>query len=165
MNAAQQASHNRGYHSKCHPADCDFAARRQVLNKLGGPMPAEKYPTPGEQLEDPPRKKTPRGEVLFEAESLINGDRNNQYGPPAQDFDRTARLWTAEFEHLLKEGMSFQGHHVALAMALLKISRLAWSPGKRDSWVDGAGYLGCGFECAQNEAKIDIGELKEDDDS
>jgi hypothetical protein len=33
----------------------------------------------------------------------------------------------------------------------VKISRLMWTPAKRDSWVDIAGYAGCGFECAVNE--------------
>jgi hypothetical protein len=35
---------------------------------------------------------------------------------------------------------------------LLKTSRLAWTPTKRDSWVDDAGYAGCGYECALEEA-------------
>jgi hypothetical protein len=31
-----------------------------------------------------------RSQILADAEQLINGDRNNAYGPPSQDFERTA---------------------------------------------------------------------------
>jgi len=34
----------------------------------------------------------PRTRILTEADRLINGDRNNQYGEPHQDFARTAQM-------------------------------------------------------------------------
>ena len=37
----------------------------------------------------------PRSDMLHEANRLITGDRNNQYGPPTQDFARTAALLNA----------------------------------------------------------------------
>lgn len=86
-----------------------------------------------------------REKLLDEAKHLITGDRNNQYGPPHQDFTRTASLWTAlGFEF---NGRPVESHHVALAMIQLKSSRLAWQPEKFDSWADIAGYSGCGWEC------------------
>jgi Domain of unknown function (DUF6378)/Domain of unknown function (DUF4406) len=99
----------------------------------------------------------PRADALTEAKALITGDRNNSYGPPTQDFQRTADM-ASSF------GFRFVGHpdgpaedlesyHVAIFMMLLKLSRLAWTPGKRDSWVDAAGYAGCGYECAVEAAK------------
>lgn len=86
-----------------------------------------------------------RESLLDEANRLTSGDRNNQYGPPTQDFERTAAMWSAM-------GFSFddnevKNHHVAMAMIALKLSRLSWNPDKRDSWVDVAGYSGCGWEC------------------
>jgi len=87
-----------------------------------------------------------RASVLREAEKLTCGDRNNSYGPPTQDFARTAAIWTAMFDH------EFSPADVAKAMIALKLSRLTWSEGKRDSWVDVAGYAGCGFECAASTA-------------
>lgn len=84
-----------------------------------------------------------REELLAEANALVNGDRNATYGPPTQDFERTAAMWSAY------KGVQFEAHDVAAMMALLKISRLHWSPKKRDSWVDLAGYAACGFECAE----------------
>lgn len=88
--------------------------------------------------------------VLIEAGDLIDGDRNNQYGPPSADFERTAALWSAMGFRV--NGENVRGHQVAMAMACLKLSRLAWNPGKRDSWVDLAGYAACGFE-AHEESK------------
>jgi hypothetical protein len=94
---------------------------------------------------------TARGSVLEEAKQLINGDRNNQYGPPTQDFKRTADMATG-FGFTVN-GLPLQAHHVAVFMMLLKTSRLAWTPGKRDSWVDAAGYAGCGYECAVEDGE------------
>ena len=83
-----------------------------------------------------------RSELLREAETLVNGDRNNAYGPPDQDFQRTADLWTI----YLNGRRIIEAHDVAIMMALLKISRLSWEPTKRDSWVDLAGYAACGYD-------------------
>lgn len=92
-----------------------------------------------------------RAAVLTEATQLITGDRNNAYGPPTQDFDRTAAMASAFGFQV--NGQPLAAHHVAIFMILLKTSRLAWTPAKRDSWVDAAGYAGCGYECAVESEK------------
>lgn len=84
---------------------------------------------------------SPRADLLREAEGLVDGDRNAQYGDPNQDFKRTADMWTA----YLDGKTELEPHDVAAMMALLKISRLRWSPEKRDSWADLAGYAACGW--------------------
>lgn len=85
-----------------------------------------------------------RSKVLREAERLTTGDRNNSYGPPHQDFSRTAGVLTAlGFSH---EDKDISAHHVAMILIAVKLSRLTWSPGKEDSWTDTAGYAACGFE-------------------
>jgi Domain of unknown function (DUF6378) len=89
---------------------------------------------------------SPRASALDEARALVTGDRNNTYGPPTQDFDRTAAM--ASGFGFRVNGEPLKGHHVAIFMILLKMSRLMWTPGKRDSWVDTAGYAACGYECA-----------------
>ena len=102
-------------------------------------------------VEVPTADNSPRGAVLDEAKALITGDRNSQYGPPTQDFIRTANMASAfGFE---VNGKSLQSYHVAVFMMILKVSRLAWNPAKRDSWVDAAGYSACGLECSLEEAK------------
>lgn len=84
-----------------------------------------------------------RSDLLTEAESLVNGDRNAQYGDPRQDFQRTATMWSAYL------GVDVAPHDVAALMSLLKLSRIRWSPNKRDSWADLAGYAACGWDCAR----------------
>lgn len=94
-----------------------------------------------------------RVQPLRVAEQLITRDRNNTYGPPTQDFDRTARFWTIYLELKLKTDAVLEPHDVALMIDLLKTSRLVWSPGNFDSWCDKAGYVGCGWECVVAEEK------------
>lgn len=94
-----------------------------------------------------------RSGVLNEAAELINGDRNNQYGPPGQDFARTAGILNA-LGYKSPNG-PIMPHDVALMMNAVKMSRLVWSPQKRDSWVDFAGYAACGWECVSEYLLID----------
>lgn len=99
--------------------------------------------------------ESPRAGALNEAKGLITGDRNASYGPPTQDFARTAEMASAFgfrfVSHADATPTYLSAHHVAIFMILLKMSRLAWTPEKRDSWVDAAGYAGCGYECAVTE--------------
>lgn len=84
-----------------------------------------------------------RRDILNEAADLVDGDRNAQYGDPRQDFQRTAEMWGAYL------GVPVAPHDVAALMCLLKVSRIRWSPAKRDSWADLAGYAACGWDCAR----------------
>lgn len=79
-------------------------------------------------------------DILLVALRLTKGDRQASYGPPDQDFRRTADMWTALFGH------AFEPKDVALAMILLKASRQIHQR-KRDNWVDIAGYARCGSIC------------------
>jgi Domain of unknown function (DUF6378) len=92
-----------------------------------------------------------RAGVLFEAEHLVNGDRNNQYGDPIEDFQRTADFWSTYISSLAGVDVYLKPHDVAVMMSLLKISRITWSPTKRDHWVDLSGYAACGYDCAERE--------------
>ena len=105
---------------------------------------------------------TEREGVLDEAKKLITGDRNCSYGPPTQDFQRTADMTTALFSAKLKDGRRFKASDVAWIITLVKASRAQHSA-KRDNYVDAAGYMGCGWECEANEpenAKYAKGESK-----
>jgi len=93
------------------------------------------------------RSCSPREEVLSEALECVMKSRNNDYGPPDQDFTRTAAIWTALFGPKLRADAAFDGKDVALAMIALKLSRACWAD-KRDNFVDAAGYAACGWECA-----------------
>ena len=84
-----------------------------------------------------------RRRLLEKAASIVDGDRDKEYGGPEKSFDRIARLW----ENVLPVSRPLTPGDVALAMATLKIARLAESNGTHhDSWVDLAGYAACGFE-------------------
>jgi hypothetical protein len=85
-----------------------------------------------------------RSKILMEADELINGDRERNYGSPQESFGCIADMWTA-----------YLGHPVTAAdachmMALLKIARLRTGP-HRDSSVDGAGYMALGAEMSEGE--------------
>jgi hypothetical protein len=90
--------------------------------------------------------------ILDEAKRITGGDRQAQYGPPDQDFSRTAAMWNGLFGDLLKDGARFEPFHVALAMILLKASRQIHQR-KRDNWTDIAGYSHCGNVCDEQAAK------------
>jgi len=83
--------------------------------------------------------------LLDKVRGLITGDRNASYGPPNADFDRTAGCLNALGFRLA--GKPLKGHHIAIIIAAVKLSRLMWSPEKEDNWVDLAGYAACGHEC------------------
>jgi hypothetical protein len=89
---------------------------------------------------------TIRGGVLAEAKGLVEGDRTNQYGPPHQDFQRAADAASA-YGYRAIGGRPIEAHDIAILVSLVKVSRIMWQPDKRDSWVDLAGYAGCGYEC------------------
>jgi hypothetical protein len=95
-----------------------------------------------------------REDILMEANRLVNGARNNEYGNPIADFERTADFWTIYLQGAreAREGWPvLMPHDVAIMMILLKISRITWTPSKRDHWVDIAGYAACGADCSEYE--------------
>lgn len=75
--------------------------------------------------------------VLVEAERLVGGDRQMDYGHPRPDFARTGRMWGAI---LGIEDVSPE--EVGLCMIALKLSREV-NAHKRDNIVDMAGYARC----------------------
>lgn len=81
-------------------------------------------------------------DVLLEAYEITRGDRNAAYGPPDQDFTRTAAMLTGMFAHKLKDNEKFLSWEIAQLMICLKLSRLQHNH-KRDSIVDIAGYARC----------------------
>lgn len=91
-------------------------------------------------------------DILEEALRLTTGEKIDQYSHPTMDFARTAAMWTALF------GREFKKHEVAMAIACVKLSRMTWSPEKRDHWTDLAGYSRTGWICVEHD--MENGELE-----
>lgn len=93
--------------------------------------------TDNEQVQQNP----PRVEALREAARIISGDRNKQYGSPEDNFERTAKIWSVIL------GIEISNEDVAMMMVGLKVARYASKSGfQGDTWIDIAGYAGCGYE-------------------
>lgn len=121
---------------------------------MSAPLQSNPSPFLDEVQKSPPPSQddlapTIRGRVLTEANRLVNGDRNNQYGDPNQDFKRTAALWESYLRGCFEQRgeTAIQAHDVGIMMMLLKISRISWSPGKMDSIIDAIGYGACAADC------------------
>ena len=78
--------------------------------------------------------------IASEAQSLVLGDRNASYGSPADDYARTAAVWSGMLTHKLK--VPITPKEAILMMAAMKLCREMHKP-KRDNRVDGIGYLLC----------------------
>lgn len=96
------------------------------------------------------RSMTKREEILNEAKKLIISDRQEQYGPPEENFQNIADSWNIRFKKKLKE--PFTAADVAAAMALLKILRDVHGY-KEDSAVDAAAYIALYAELSSKETK------------
>lgn len=89
-----------------------------------------------------PDKPKKRGNVLIEAYETINGNRQDQYGNPEDNFQTIANLWSDYLGGSSKLAADLTAKDVAIMMALLKIARLSTGTAVRDSFVDAAGYIG-----------------------
>jgi hypothetical protein len=85
-------------------------------------------------------------EVLDDA-VRIRGDRGAIYGHPYINHLRISKLWSAYMDFPITPDQ------VAVCMALLKISRLAETPGHRgrDGYVDGVAYLALAAELSTTD--------------
>lgn len=99
--------------------------------------------------------------VLVEAQRLVHGDRQDDYGHPIVDYKATGRIWGATLERwLLSIGFPLPPTGLpdvdpricTLMMAGVKISREAGKH-KRDNNVDGAGYFECTEMVAEKQAE------------
>ena len=72
-------------------------------------------------------------EILEEANKLIGGDRNDDYGDKLTNHQNIAALWSV----FLRKNIT--PHDVAMCMALVKVARLMHAH-KKDSYLDLAAY-------------------------
>lgn len=85
----------------------------------------------------------PKKSLLYRAQELIQGSRQQDYGDKLQNFSQIAMLWQGTLATKLQPGEKITPEDVALCMIQVKIARLAKSPDHEDSLLDIAGYAGC----------------------
>ncbi|MEV4127133.1 DUF6378 domain-containing protein [Nocardia sp. NPDC049707] len=88
-----------------------------------------------------------RAQVLREAETLVCGDREEQYGHPGENLQRIADYWNRYLTDALGPHDPLAPRDVALMMVLVKVAREA-AGHKQDSCVDIAGYAAIAAEVA-----------------
>ncbi len=88
--------------------------------------------------------------VLMEANDLIFGAREQDYGDAQKSFGRVAAMWAVILE------CDVTPEQVCLCMAALKMVRLLHQPRHRDSVIDLAGYAGCYEKVMQGEPRAKV---------
>jgi hypothetical protein len=95
-------------------------------------------------------------ETLDKAKAIVTGDRNDSYGNPIDNHERTADFQLPWLKHRLvtKHGDGYELTHTALdvvAMNILqKLSRAVHDPTHADNWVDIAGYAANAAACSKS---------------
>lgn len=77
--------------------------------------------------------------ILDEAKAVTEGVRQSDYGHPADDFNRAARMWSGILAPKLRDSVEVTAMDVPLCMIAVKLARQAHRH-KRDNLIDIAGY-------------------------
>lgn len=87
-------------------------------------------------------KSFDRGRVLLDALKVINGERQNSYGNPEDNFAIIAEMWSTYLAGRYNAEFYLKAQDVALMMTLLKVARVSTGTASKDSFIDAAGYIG-----------------------
>lgn len=96
-----------------------------------------------------------RATILDKAKKCVCGDREQDYGSPAENFRTIANLW---IDYLQGTGqpVDITPRDVAVMMSLVKIARITSGKAKEDNWIDACGYLALGAEIEAQEREKEI---------
>lgn len=95
------------------------------------------------------KEKTMSESILEEAQRLIHGERNKNYGHPRENFSDIAALFSGYLERPISD------IDVANLMILMKIARVKGTGYHRDSFTDIAGYAGCVERIYEEEPEVE----------
>lgn len=82
-----------------------------------------------------------RTSILQEVDSLINGEREEEYGDPKVSFGVISSFWTIYLMHKYNFEENLDAEDVAILMSLFKHGRMLGKKSKRDNARDAIGYL------------------------
>lgn len=91
------------------------------------------------------------GNILHTAYSLINGDRQKDYGAPWDNFGLLAEFFTSYAKKRWGVDIEFKRTDVVNFLTLLKLSRACVAEPTDDTYVDIAGYAGLGGDFAKKQ--------------
>lgn len=86
-----------------------------------------------------------RSDILTRAETIVNGNREQDYGKPEDNFKLIADIWSSYL------GVKLNSMDVANMMIGLKIARIKTGHGSIDCFIDIAGYAACAGEIFSKE--------------
>lgn len=106
-----------------------------LAKRLGIPVhDARSFATPQPLMES----------VLEEAQRVVYGAREKEYGHPIVSLSQIAEMWTGFMSARTGSMVVLLKQDVANMFILAKMARTFNSPQHRDSWVDMAGWAGVG---------------------
>ena len=88
-----------------------------------------------------------RREVIELVTQAVMSDRNQDYAPPEQNFQRIADLWNT----YLDGRSEVTPYDTSIMMVLVKVARVMQSPHLVDHLVDIAGYAACAADVLPDE--------------
>lgn len=93
--------------------------------------------------------------ILKEADTVINGERQDAYGSPEDSFGIIADYWNCfiTYKYATTGGVVLDKKDVARMMTLFKIARMHGQKYERDNWRDAIGYLAIEADRLQNNGE------------
>lgn len=88
--------------------------------------------------------------IFDEAQSLVNGKRQEDYGSPRDHFTAVAKVWSGFLTAALGTDVALEWYHVPNMMAMFKITREGHTH-KHDNLLDAIGYLGLASDCEDGD--------------
>ena len=101
---------------------------------------------PGTQYQEAELSTKPMGNCLLEANKVINGERQDEYGNPENSFQIIAEYWTTFLKHKYGLAVPLTPLDITNMMVLFKQARKLGQKHKRDNYVDSCGYEAIGAD-------------------